>query len=142
MAREFELNIHGLRRALENAPEVVVEAAKRGMHDALDDWKRQAVDVAPIDKATLRRGIQSEGVTGHTIDDLTGSISANATERNARGGRFNYAYYIHEQDAGGKQLRTAGTVKKFLEQPGRENADKWFGWIEDEIKDEMRRRGW
>lgn len=136
MAKEFELNIASFQQALKKAPETAFSAAKTGMHDALDDWVVQARDIAPIDKGTLRRGIQAEPIRqeGNT---LVGEVSSTAIERG-----FNYAYYIHELDAGGKNLRTPGTVKNYLDKSAEENINKWERWIEDEIKSRLRGDGW
>ncbi|MBX6361386.1 MAG: HK97 gp10 family phage protein [Acidobacterium ailaaui] len=133
MAKEFELNIASFRQALKKAPETAFSAAKAGMHDVLDDWVVQARDIAPIDKGTLRRGIQSEGVRQEG-NELVGEVSSTAIERG-----FNYAYYIHELDAGGKNV---GGEHQYLDKSAEENIDKWERWIEDEIKSRLRGDGW
>lgn len=136
MAREFELNTQEIDRLFRQSPEAAAKGAKRGLQDSLRDWKLQATNIAPLDKGTLRRGIKNERVSGHGLD-LQGDISSTAKERN-----FNYAYYIHEQDAGGKNLRTPGTVKKYLDVSGEQNKDKWMRWVEEEIRTELEREGW
>jgi hypothetical protein len=103
------------------------------MHDSLDDWVIQSRNIAPLDKGTLRRGIKSEGVTGQGTN-LVGEISSVAKERN-----FNYAYYIHELDAGGKNV---GGEKKYLDKSGEDNQNKWMRWVEEEIRTQLRREGW
>ncbi|GIP55250.1 HK97 gp10 family phage protein [Paenibacillus vini] len=140
MALSFDFDISQLAELIEKSPEVAAEAARIGMHDVLDAWKAEAVDVAPIDEGTLRRTITVEQIEG-TGANLTGSISANAVV-NTRSGRFNYAYYIHEEDAGGKNLRTPGTVKQFLDEPAKKNERKWQQHIEDEINSGLERAGW
>ncbi|MCM3784317.1 HK97 gp10 family phage protein [Neobacillus mesonae] len=140
MAFSLEFDISKLMRALDGADEFIADATVRGMHDALDEWKRESVDIAPIDKSTLRRSITTSDIKREG-DGYVGEISANATER-GRKGRFNYAYYIHEEDAGGKSLRTPGTEKKFLDIPAQKHGDKWMRDIENEIEDEFKARGW
>lgn len=140
MPRSLELDLTGFLRDLDVAAETIADAAKRGMHDALDDWKREAVDVAPIDKGTLRRSIAVGEINGEGVN-LTGEVVANAIEKSG-GRRFNYAYYIHEKDAGGKKLRTPGTEKKFLDIPAEKHGDEWLRNIENEIADELKRKGW
>ena len=133
MAREFELNFTRFQAALAMAPNAAMRGAKRGLHDALDDWVRESRDIAPIDKGTLRRGIKADGVR-QVNGKLEATISSQAIE-----GDFNYAYYIHEEDAGGKNV---SGEKKYLDKSAEENRNKWLGWVEDEIKTELRRGGW
>lgn len=141
MALSFDFDISQLAELIEKSPEIAAEAARLGMHDVLDAWKADAVDVAPIDEGTLRRTITVGEIEG-TGANLTGSISANAVVKTKSGQRFNYAYYIHEEDAGGKNLRTLGTVKQFLDEPAKKNERKWQRHIEDEIKSGLEGAGW
>jgi hypothetical protein len=133
MARDFELNTAGIEQLFRLTPQAAVKGAKRGLHDALDDWVIEAKDIAPIDKGTLRRGITAGGVAG-TGADLKATINSVAKESN-----FNYAYYIHEEDAGGKNV---GGEKKYLDKSGEDNKDKWMRWVEEEIRAELQREGW
>lgn len=133
MARDFTLDVTALQRLLEQTPEKAGRGAKRGLHDSLDDWVFQSRNVAPLDKATLRRGITPEGVTGTGLD-LKGTIQSLA-----KNGDFNYAYYIHELNAGGKNV---GGVLQYLDETGEQNKEKWMRWIEEEIEVELRRAGW
>jgi hypothetical protein len=141
MARSFEIDLSQFIADIEDAAEAIADGAKRGMHDALDEWKREATDLAPIDKGTLRRSISVGEIEQNGLN-MTAEISANATEKSRSGRRFNYAYYIHEKDAGGKKLRTPGTEKKFLDVALDRNEAKWIRDIESEIKDEIKRKGW
>ncbi|MGF9711626.1 HK97 gp10 family phage protein [Paenibacillus naphthalenovorans] len=151
MARSLEIDMSAFVKALEQAPEIVGEAAKRGLHDALDEWKRESTDLAPLSKGggTLRRGISTE-VNGAGLD-LSGEITAVAVEVAERGKwagrRFNYAYYIHEVHPNkfGKTFKrpsTSGTIPEFLDKPADDNGEKWVRDIESEIKDELKRKGW
>jgi hypothetical protein len=133
MARDFEFDVSGLQHLMNQSPQAAAKGAKRGLHDSLDDWVLKSRDIAPIDKGTLRQGIKAEGVRGRETN-LVGEISSVAKERN-----FNYAYYIHELDAGGKNV---GGEKKYLDKSGEENKDKWMRWIEEEIRAELQREGW
>lgn len=136
MAQDFQFDVTRFQHLINQSPQAAAKGAKRGLHDSLDDWVLQSRDIAPIDKGTLRRGIKAEGITGNNLN-LKATISSTAKERD-----FNYAYYIHEQDAGGKNLRTSGTVKKYLDKSGEDNRDKWMRWIEEEIRAELHREGW
>ncbi|MFD1135582.1 HK97 gp10 family phage protein [Paenibacillus urinalis] len=141
MSLSFEFDISKLAELIEKSPEVAANAARIGLHDALDEWRAESVDIAPIDEATLRRSITVGDITEEGGLNMTGEISANATVQ-SKSGRFNYAYYIHEHDAGGKNLLTPGTEKKFLEIPGKKNERKWAADIEKEIRDGLDKAGW
>jgi hypothetical protein len=140
MARDFEINIAGLERLMRMSPEAAGRGAKRGLHDALDDWKSEATDIAPISPGggTLRRGIKAEGVKGSGLD-MKAEISSTAIEE-SNGGRFNYAYYIHELNAGGANVSSG--EKKYLDKSAEVNKAKWMRWVEEEIQKELRREGW
>lgn len=150
MARSLEIDLSKFIRALEAAPEVVGQAAKRGLHDALDEWKADATDLAPLDKGKLRRGIDTD-VNGGGRLNLSGEITAVAAEVAERGKwagkRFNYAYYLHEvypKKHGGrfKNPTTPGTIPEFIDKPAVYKGDDWVRGIENEIKDELKRKGW
>ncbi|CAM2951617.1 HK97 gp10 family phage protein [Paenibacillus sediminis] len=140
MAEALEFDVSALLRLVDGSADVIEEAAKRGMHDALDAWKRESVDIAPLDEGTLRRSI-TVGEIERNGNEFTGEITANAVVQSSKG-RFNYAYYIHEEDAGGKSLRAPGTEKKFLDIPAQQNGKKWLADIENEIKSELKGMGW
>ena len=138
MASDFRLDSSALDRALRISPEAANRGAAIALGDIKNDWVADSVDIAPLDSANLRRQIVGEvfdpGASGRI------EVHANAT----RGGnaRFNYAYYIHEQDAGGRGLLTTGTEKKFLDKPLEDNQSKYQQWLEDEVKTALRRAGW
>jgi hypothetical protein len=135
MAAEFEFDLTPLLRLIERSPEAAARGAKRGMHDALDDWVREARDIAPVDSSNLRKQIKDQPIKGSGLN-LEGTVTANATER-WRNGTFNYAYYIHEVT----EHAVTGDPK-FLDNPAKQNERKWYGWIEDDIKDELKKAGW
>lgn len=139
MARDFEFDLTKLERALREIPESAYKAAKRGLHDALDEWKQESTDIAPLDKATLRRGIDTR-IDGDGAD-LAGEISAVAIESSGKG-RFNYAYYLHEVKGEIANPTTPGTEAKFLDIPAEKNEKKWMRGIEKEIEDELKKHGW
>jgi hypothetical protein len=133
MARDFEMNTAELERLFRMSPSAAAKGAKRGLHDSLDDWVKEARDIAPIDKGTLRHGITAQGIVGRDLE-LAAKINSVAKERD-----FNYAYYIHERDAGGKNV---SGEKKYLDKSAEENKEKWHRWIEEEIRIELQRQGW
>lgn len=132
MAREFEMDLNRIDRALLRASEAAGNGAKQAMDGIKDDWVRGARDIAPLDTGNLRRQIAGD-VEGRGLD-LKTIVIANAAQRD-----FNYGYYIHEEDAGGKSLKTSGTVKKFLDESADE--EKWKRWLEEEIRDAIQREG-
>jgi len=134
MAGEFYFESNGLAQAMERSIDATARGMLNGLTDVKNDWKAESVDVAPIDTSNLRQQIAAEVFTE---GDSTGvEITANAT-RGSR--RFNYAYYIHEEDAGGANVNGE---KKFLDKPAQDNKEKWAEWIEREIESELRRAGW
>lgn len=134
MAGEFYFESNGLAQAMERSIDATARGMLNGLTDVKNDWKAESVDAAPIDTSNLRQQIAAEVFTE---GDSTGvEITANAT-RGSR--RFNYAYYIHEEDAGGANVNGE---KKFLDRPALDNKEKWADWIEREIESELRRAGW
>jgi hypothetical protein len=133
MAQNFELDVSGLRQLMARSPQAAAKGGKKGLHKSLDDWVIQAKDIAPIDKGILRGGIKSGGVkqSGQVIEAKIKSI---AMEKN-----FDYAYYIHELDAGGKNV---GGVHQYLDKSAEANKDEWLRWIEQEIRNELNNAGW
>ena len=131
MASEFRLDVdmESLKNILRATAEGVEEGVKSGLNDVKDAWVADAVDIAPLDKGALRAVIDGE-VHGTTLT-VTG---------NARQGDFNYGYYIHERDAGGKKLRHPGTKKQFLDEAY--DAKKFEQILEDELKRRIEKAGW
>lgn len=132
MADAFRGELQRFIRALEEMPRAVDAGGAKALDDIKDDWIRESRDVAPLDTSNLRNQISGEITNNDTL-----VVSANAVNR----GRFNYAHYIHEQDAGGRQLRTSGTIKKFLDVPAEQRTNTWLDWIEEEVGEELRQKG-
>lgn len=137
MAKDFEINMDEFIKALESTAELVGQGATQAIGDIKNDWTREARDIAPIDSGNLRKQIQGN-VVGQGIEGAV-EMQANASQG---GSRFNYSYYIHEHDAGGKSLRTPGTVKKFLDESGEQRKDEWRKWLEDDIESAVKKAGW
>ncbi|RDV27778.1 hypothetical protein [Lysinibacillus capsici] len=131
---EFYIEANGLARTMERSIDATARGMLNGLTDVKNDWKAESIDIAPIDTSNLRQQIAAEVFTEGNEKGV--EISANAT-RGAR--RFNYAYYIHEEDAGGANVNGE---KKFLDKPAQNNKEKWAEWIEREIESELRRAGW
>lgn len=138
----LKVDVQSMVESLEDTLDGMDAVVRRGVEDVLDDWRREAVDVAPIDRGVLRRNIRTEPVR-NVGGSIMGELSANAVEQSP-GRRFNYAYYIHEgyMSRDGKRLRTPGTVEKFIEKPAEQNEARWFRQIESDIKAEIKRKGW
>lgn len=141
MAKSFSLDMSALVKALQDSPEAAGKGAKQAMDDIKDDWVRGARDVAPLDSGNLRKQISGEVEGGGLESEVI--VTANAVNQTGNK-RFNYGYYIHEGHMAkdGKQLRTPGTVEQFLDDTGEKNEAKWQGWLEDEIGDALKRKGW
>lgn len=118
-----------LKQLMERSIEGVEEGAKAGLADVKDEWVADAVDIAPLDKGALRAVIDGQ------VEGLSVTVTGNAKQ-----GDFNYGYYIHEHDAGGKDLRLPGAEKKFLDKAYDES--KFKSIIEDELKRRFKEAGW
>lgn len=139
MTTDFTLDIGKLTQAMKQSPEAVGKGATTAMYDIKDDWVREARDIAPIDTGNLRRQIIGDVKDLGKIPYV--EVEANATQ-DTGGKRFNYAYYIHEMDAGGRQLRTPGTVKKFLDVSVDNRKSTYEKWLREEIENALKREGW
>lgn len=137
MASNFELDLSAFQKELERMPEAVGKGATNALGKIKDDWVKEAQRIAPED-------------TGNLHDLITGSVKNQGirsfveVEGNAHamkgGDHFNYAYYIHENNAGGKSLRkekNPNAEKKFLDVSGEKNVSKWQGWLEDGVRDSL-----
>ncbi|MGE7843884.1 hypothetical protein ACQKNX_24260 [Lysinibacillus sp. NPDC093712] len=134
MAGEIYFNSDIMSQAMARSVDATARGLRNGLTDVKNDWKAESVDAAPIDTSNLRQQITAEVFTEGSGPGV--EISANAT-RGSR--RFNYAFYIHEEDAGGANVNGE---KKFLDRPAQQNQEKWARWIEEEVGSELRRAGW
>jgi hypothetical protein len=117
-------------------------AAVRGTQDAMDDLQRIAVDIAPIESGILRASAKSK-VTAKLNADIIGEVTFSAINKDGNG-RFNYALWTHEfmENLGTLSAQSPGTDgyavgNKYLERPLMGEAEKYLGWIAEEIKKEM-----
>lgn len=136
MAKEFTLDTSGLEALIRKSPIAAGMGAKQAMDDIKDDWVKGARDIAPLDSGNLRKQIEGE-VDGSGFNSEV-IVTANAKQE----GGFNYGYYIHELNAGGKNLRHEGTVKKFLDESADRREEKWKDWLEEEIGEALKKAGW
>lgn len=119
-------------------------AAKLGMHDATDDLALISQNIAPIDKATLRRGVDKR-VAWESPTALVGEVGFSAVEKDGNG-RFNYAIWTHEQsyNLGAQSASSPGykgysVGNKYLERPLKGESKKYVEWITKEIKRGIRK---
>lgn len=134
MAKEFELDIATFEAALKKLPKQLGEGAQEGLKKVKDEWVEGAQHVAPEDTGNLHDLITGE-VRGQ---GTSGFIEIHGDAHSMKGGdHFNYAYYIHEENAGGNELKldkNPNAVKNFLDKPAEDNEEKWQGILETEIK--------
>lgn len=139
MAADFRIDMRQFDAAMHRSPGAVNAGARIALGDIKNDWVAKSRDIAPLDTSNLRRQITAAvfdpGASGYI------EIEGNATQGGG-GGRFNYGYWIHEENAGGRSLLTPGTEKKFLDKSAEAQIDDWTQWLEDEIKSELRKAGW
>lgn len=139
---EFSLDTRKLTEALKKSSTAATLGAAAALGEIKDDWVRESRDIAPIDPGpggNLRRQIKGDVINPGASGTV--EIHANATQ-DTGGKRFNYAYYIHEHDAGGGTLRTPGTVKKFLDESAESRKGEWQQWLEEEVAKELGKAGW
>jgi hypothetical protein len=114
-------------------------AAKLGIQDSVDDLKRIAVDIAPIDSSDLRRS--GHATVTETPSNIIGEVSFSAVDTTG-GQHFNYAIWIHEGEYNLGPLSAAapGTDgyevgNKYLERPLKGEAEKYVRWIAEEVEE-------
>jgi hypothetical protein len=114
-------------------------AAKLGIQDSVDDLKRIAVDIAPIDSSDLRRS--GHATVTETPTNIIGEVSFSAVDTTG-GQHFNYAIWIHEGEynLGPLSAASPGTDgyevgNKYLERPLKGEAEKYVRWIAEEVED-------
>lgn len=106
----------------------LVRGARNGVEEILDDWRVEAMDIAPYRTGTLHDSIHAEPVANALkIGDVSGTISANAVKDG-----FNYAYYIHEESK-----RAVSGDPEFLETPTKESAARWQTIFDEAVKREV-----
>lgn len=114
-----------LMGALQETDQRLVRGAREGVEEILDDWRVEAMDIAPYLTGTLHDSIHAEPVANVLkVGDISGTISANAVKSG-----FNYAYYIHEESK-----RAVSGDPEFLETPSKENAARWQKIFDDAVK--------
>jgi hypothetical protein len=73
--------------------------------------------------------------------EIVGEMKASAIETSQKWGRFDYAYYIHEELGDEFKGRVPGTVGRFLDIPAEQHEAEWIRKIEDDIKTKIREHG-
>lgn len=125
-----EFRISGDKRlldALRKAPQRFEVGAKRGIDQVLDDWRLEAVDVAPYDTGTLQKSIATIDASGRFPGDVSGAVTANAVK-----GGFNYAYFIHEES---KHAVTG--EPEFLRVPYTQQKSRWERMLNQALEREV-----
>lgn len=128
----MQLKITGTRAmldAMRKAPNQAERGVKNGIDQVLDDWRLEAVAIAPYDTGTLQKNITTINASGQFPGVVQGMITANAVK-----GGFNYAYYIHEE-----KKRAVTGEPQFLRVPLKENEARWQRMIEGAVEREIGR---
>lgn len=135
MSGSLQFNYNGVVANMQTATQQVLQAATNGVQDSVDDLKRIAVDIAPIDSTDLRRSGQAE------VTQTPGKIVGEVTFRAVENG-FNYGLWIHEGEynLGEQSQQAPGTDgypvgNKYLERPLRGESEKYVRWIAEEVRD-------
>jgi len=139
---EFTFDIGKFARKFEDAAGAVNQGAINGMDDALELWKLEATNLAPIGRYNGRRGGNLRARIEHTTPKLNGGEISGSVVANAFNKGFNYAYYLHNiAGEKGTAVRESGTVLDFLAQAKDNKESKMFALIEDAIQAELSRKG-
>jgi hypothetical protein len=135
----LEFDFAGVVANMEAATLRVQLAARNGVQDSVDDLKRIAVDIAPIDSGDLRRS--GHATVRQNTREIIGEVGFRAVD-NSGGHPFNYAVWIHEgsYNLGHQSAAAPGTDgydvgNKYLERPLKGEANKYMRWIAQEIQD-------
>ena len=128
----FEIDLRGYGRALNSTVGDIQKASRKGLTAAMNEWKRDAIDVAPLDSSTLRRSITFKTTDATGSLNVDGVMRANAIEKRG-GSRFNYGYYIHEVKPD-QSFKAPGAIGTFLSTPLEQNDEEYIRIIDDMIR--------
>ncbi|MEH7381758.1 hypothetical protein V7138_14945 [Bacillus sp. JJ1533] len=133
----FEFDDSDFLRLLNDKVSDITKESIERMHDSVDDLARISVDIAPIDKTTLRRSVNKE--VFQEGDKIIGEVSFSATEQDGKG-RFNYALWTHEMDyeLGEQSQASPGTDgyqtgNKYLQRPLEGESEKYLKWLAEGV---------
>lgn len=129
---KFLYDTSAARRMFDTSRSVVLQSGEIGMHDVTDDLLRISRDLAPLKKGTLRQ-TSGKRVERHG-DKVVGEVFFSATEIGKNGEVINYALITHELGESFKNPTTPGTQPKYLEQPFKENTNRYRGMLNDAVK--------
>ena len=134
----MDFDFSGVVANLATATARVQLAARNGVQDSVDDLKRIAVDIAPIDSSDLRRS--GHATVRQSPSEIVGEVGFRAVD-NSGGRAFNYAVWIHEGEynLGPLSRQAQGTDgyevgNKYLERPLKGEANKYMRWIAEEVR--------
>lgn len=131
MSAQFKIKgSRELQRVLATTKIDVTQGAIKGVEEILDDWRVEAMAIAPYKTGTLHDSIHADPVANALeIGDISGTISANAVKSG-----FNYAYYIHEESK-----RAVTGDPEFLATPLKEHEQRWQTIFDNAIKRDLGR---
>ena len=115
--------------AMRQMPLQTERGVKAGIDQVLDDWRLEAVQIAPYDTGTLQKSIAVINAKGNFPGEISGAVTANAVK-----GGFNYAYFIHEES---KHAVTG--EPEFLRVPYEQQQTRWRRMVEQSIEREIGR---
>lgn len=139
----FEFDVDGFLKSLDFTDKKVRKAAEQGMEDAVNDLVRVSSDIAPIDKGTLSKSVDSK-VYWTLGNSVVGEVSFSIRE-----GKFNYALWTHEEvykhgegtlnnpPAQGMSGKSYYAGRKYLERPLKGESDTYRNHIAETIRKEL-----
>ena len=116
-----EIKLEGfieLTNKLNKSISQISDTVQSALLDCGNDLQQKAVDITPIDTGALRASAFTEAESGGNPSVIVGFEEE-------------YAIYVHENLEAHHDVGQA----KFLEQPLKENADKYVGHVRDKVQE-------
>lgn len=129
----FQIDTSKFDSAIKKTLKAVEPELNDLMTDIKDNWLKTSRDIAPIDTGLLRREIDGNVTSSHT--EFVVKMNSKAMKD-----KFNYAYYIHERNAGGKSLKQGR--KKYLTESVDSQMPTWNKWANSTLESIKKRGGW
>lgn len=116
-----EIKLEGfveLTNKLNKSVSQISDTVQSALLDCGNDLQQKAVDITPIDTGALRASAFTEAESGSNPSVIVGFEEE-------------YAIYVHENLEAHHDVGQA----KFLEQPLKENSDKYVKYVRDKVQD-------
>lgn len=133
MSIEFD-NLDEFFRQLDFSNDKILEGARRGIEEAVNDLGERSKQLAPKKEGKLREGMSITTNVDTINETAYGEVVFSAKKE---GSWFNYAAKLHEMGEEYKNPTTPGTQPKFLERPLKQNSQRYKEMIAHAIREEI-----